>query len=137
MMKNIPLNEKRSFTIIETVIAIALVAITSTVFLASAITSFGYLRHTNELRAAALALQKEVSLVRIMKFQDISTLGATFTPEGVSMLNNPIGTIGKSQYGGQSTILKITFMLNWTGFDGRPATKSIVTLMTDHGINKR
>jgi type II secretory pathway pseudopilin PulG len=129
--------KNRSFTLIEAVIAIALIALTATAFFASTMTSFGYLRRITELRTATLALQDEVSVVRELKFSDIQSLGSGFTATGMSLLNNAQGTITRSQYGGQNNILKITFRLDWTAFDGRPASKSVVTLMTDHGINKQ
>ncbi len=129
--------KNRSFTLIEAVIAIALIALTATAFFASTMTSFGYLRRITELRTATLALQDEVSVVRELKFSDILSLGSSFTATGMSLLNNAQGTITRSQYGGQNNILKITFRLDWTSFDGRPASKSAATLMTDHGINKQ
>lgn len=131
------LRSNKSFTLIEAVIAIALIAITAAAFLASVITSFGYLQRITELRTATLALQEEVSVVREMNFSDIQSLGSSFTATGMSLLNNAHGTITKSQYAGQVTILKITFKLDWTPLNGTSATKSIVTIMTDRGINKK
>jgi len=40
-------------------------------------------------------------------------------------------------HNGQAAILRVTFRIDWTMFDGVPASKTLPTLMTDHGINKK
>jgi hypothetical protein len=55
----------------------------------------------------------------------------------MSTLDTATGSISQSLYGGSSEIVRISFRLNWTTFDGKAAEKSFVTLMTDHGINKK
>ena len=127
----------KSFTIVEALLAIILIAIVVVAFFASLLISFDYLRRVMELRTAALALQEEVSLVRELPFSNIQSLGGTFSASGMSSLNNATGTILRSNYGGQNNIVKITFKLDWTTFDGKYANRSIVKLMTDHGINKK
>ena len=131
------LSKTKSFTIMEAVVAIGLAAIISVVFFSTLLISFDYLRRVKELRTASLALQEEVSLVRELKFSDIQTLGSTFSSSGMAALKNATGTILRSNYNGHSETIKITFKLDWTTFDEKPATKTVVTLMTDHGINKK
>ena len=52
-------------------------------------------------------------------------------------LKDAVGTRTKSQYNSLNNILRMSFKLDWTTFEGVPATKTIVTLITDHGINKK
>lgn len=127
----------KSFTIIEAVTSAALLIIFAVAFLTSLWTSFNYLRRVMELRTAALVLQEEASIVRNLKFSDILSLDGRFSSAGLSSLKDATGSIIKSLYEGKAKILKMTFKVDWTAFDGRPQTKSIVTLMTDHGINKK
>jgi len=131
------LAKKRSFTIIEAVIALALIAFTSAAFFLSLVTSFGYARRVAELRTATLALQEEASVVRGLKFTDIQSLGSSFRTTGMSSLDNASGAVSKSQYGGRNNILKVTFKIGWDSFDGSHASRSVVTLITDHGIDKQ
>ena len=106
-------------------------------FLSALWVSFDYLRRVMEMRAAALALQEEASVVRNLAFSEITSLGGMFTSSGMASLNDAEGEIIKSPYNGEGNIVKITFKIGWTTFDGKPAAKTLVTLMTDHGINKK
>jgi hypothetical protein len=122
---------------VEVLLATILIALISAAFFASLLTCFNYLRRVIELRTASLVLQEEVSKVRELTFSDIQSLGGTFSSSGMSSLNNAAGAILQGPYEGRDKIVKITFQLDWTAFDGKPVRKTLVTLMTDHGINKR
>lgn len=132
-----PKNRKRSFTLIEALIATALLTMLLISFLGSLWVSFDYLRRVMELRTAALVLQEQVSIIRNKKFSEIILLGDSFTSSGMLSLNDAAGTIIKSYYGGQNKMLKITFKLDWNMFNGTPVSKTVVTVITDHGIDKR
>ncbi|MCK4463112.1 MAG: hypothetical protein KAU58_02240 [Candidatus Omnitrophica bacterium] len=90
-----------------------------------------------ELRTASLVLQEQASMARDLKFSDILSIGGTFSSSSMSSLNSATGTIKQSSYKGLDKIIKVTFKLDWTAFNGNPAHKTLVTLMTDHGINKK
>ncbi len=128
---------KKSFTIFEILIAAILVAVIFLAFFASLVTSINHLRRIVELRTASLVLQEQVSMARDLKYSDILAIGGTFSSASMSSLNNATGLINQSSYGGRDKIIKLTFKLDWTAFNGEPAHKSLVTLMTDHGINKK
>ncbi len=127
----------KSFTILETLIAVTLIIILVTAFFGSLLSAFNYLRRIIELRTVNLILQEEVSKVRNLEFSDIQSLGPSFSSSGMSSLDNATGTITKSLYNGEDNIIKITFGTNWTTFDGNPGHQTMTTLMTDHGINKK
>ena len=128
---------KKSYTIIEVVMATLLIGLVILTFLTSIITSFRYVRRTIELRIASLVLQEQVSRTRELAFSDIATLGGSFSSSSMASLENAVGTITKSLYNGQSEIYKITFTLDWTSFDNTAARKTVVTLITEEGINKK
>ena len=127
----------KSFTLIEPLVSIVIIAFVAIAFFSTLMTSFSYFRRVLELRTASLLLQDQVGKTRELKFSDINNLGGGFTPASTTPLHNVTGTISKSSYTGDGKSLKITFMLNWTAFDGRAEEKTIVTIMTDHGINKK
>lgn len=127
----------KSFTLIESLVATIITIIVALAFFACFMTAFKYARRIMELRTASLILQERVSIVRELPFQDIGLLGSTFTAKAMSSLRNAQGTITQSAYGGSDKIIKITFGLDWADFDGTKQHKTVVTLMTDHGINKK
>jgi len=127
----------KAFTIIEALVAIVLMTSIFVVFFTALMTSFNNLRRVKELRTASLVLQEQVSIARELHFPDIQTLGGTFNSTSMSSLSDAAGTIVHASYNGQNTIEKIAFRLTWTGFDGRPMSKTLVTLITDHGIDKK
>jgi len=131
------LKNTRSYTLIEALVAIGLGALIVITLVSSVIAAFDNLRRVAELRTASLILQERVSMVRDLKFSDIQSLSNTFSPSGMVFLRNAAGTITKSPYNGQSNMLKVTFILDWTSFNGHAMQKTLVTLMTDHGINKQ
>ncbi len=127
----------KAFTIVETLVAIVLIAFTFVTFFSALMTSFNHLRRVMELRTASLVLQEQVSLVRELPFASIQSLGGTFTSGSMSALTDAAGTIMKAPYDGHDKIIRITFTLDWTDFVGNPASKTLVTLMTERGINKK
>jgi len=127
----------KSFTLIEVLIAIVLISILASVIFACFNTSFKYLRQIIELRTANLILQEETSIVRNLTFQEIETLTDTFYCTSMSGLNGAAGTIEKSPYNGHDNIIKISFRLDWTSVNERALSKTITTVITDHGINKQ
>ncbi len=132
------LTNAKDFTLVETVVALILIALVIVACLASFMTAFNYLRRSMELRTASLILQEEISLVRELKFEEIQALGGTCSSSSMSALKDASGTIPPpTQYGGQPKIIKITLKIDWTAFDGRQAYKTLVTLITDHGIDKK
>ncbi len=78
-----------------------------------------------------------MSLVRELQYSDIQSLGSTFSSGYMISLKNAAGTTYKSYYEPGDKILKLTFKLDWTTADNKPASRSIVTLITDHGIDKK
>ena len=132
-----PLGSLTGFTILETLLAAVLFIILVIAFLGALWTSFNYLRRVMELRTATVILQEEASVVRNLKFSDIQSLGGTFSSSGMASLEDASGSIAKAPYNGQAAILRVTFRIDWTMFDGVPASKTLPTLMTDHGINKK
>jgi len=117
--------------------AILLIALIIIIFLNALILSFNYMRRVMELRTASLGLQEQASVVRDMEFEEVESLPGTFSSGIMASLNNASGTILKSDYAGDSEIKMITFRITWTSFDNRAMSKTLVTNVTDHGINKK
>jgi type II secretory pathway pseudopilin PulG len=125
------------FTLAEVMISIVLVTVIVLAFFGAFSSSFNYLRRVIELRNATLVLQEEMSVIRELKFSEIQNLPATFSSNSMSSLHNSLGSIIRSSYSGQSNILKITLRLRWSAFDGATVNKTMVTLITNNGIDKK
>jgi len=131
------LKTKKSFTIVETLFAITLTIIIVLAFFNSLTLAFNYIRYQMELRTAHLILQEQVALVRELEFSDVQVLGGSFSSDNMDMLKDASGTILKSIYNGQSKMIKLTLSLDWTAFNGDPAERRIVTVITSDGIDKK
>lgn len=131
------LTKKRAITFSEYLIAIALTVIAVLFFISFLMTSVNYLRMVMELRTATLVLQEQVSMARELKFPQVQSLGGSFASAAASSLRDAKGTISKTVYNGHPDIIKITYALEWTAFNGRPQKKTIVTLITNCGIDKK
>jgi len=127
----------KAFTLIESLFALALIALITITFLSSLLASISYVRRAFELRTSSLILQEQMSLVRELQYSDIQSLGSTFSSGYMISLKNAAGTTYKSYYELGDKILKLTFKLDWTTSDNKPASRSVVTLITDHGIDKK
>ena len=130
-------SKTKAFTLIEVLLAVILTGILACVIFVAFNTSFIYLRKIIELRTANLALQEEVSMVRNLTFSEINALPNTFYSSSMSSLGDASGTLAKSPYNGNDNIIKISFKIDWTSFEGRALSKTMITLITDHGINKQ
>jgi len=127
----------KAFTLIESLIALALIVLVIIIFFSALLASISYVRRSFELRTSSLILQEQMSLVRELQYSDVQSLGSTFSSGYMTSLKNAAGTTYKSYYGPGDKILKLTFRLDWTTSDNRPASRSVVTLITDHGIDKK
>ena len=131
----------KAFTLVESLFAVVLIALIAIALFSSLMTSIGYVRRAFELRTASLILQEQMSLVRELQYSDIQSLGGTFSSAYMASLKNAAGTVYKSSGEGSDKILKLTFKLDWTTANNKvtnkPESRSIVTLITDHGMNKK
>ena len=115
------IKEKKAFSLVETLLAVSKVILLTIVFFSCIMTSFSYARRVVELRTASLILQEEISAIRNLTFQEVQSLGESFSSPGMSSLNNATGGIIKSAYEDQANIIKITLRVNWTTFNNKEA----------------
>lgn len=127
----------KAFTIIESVIAIALIAFVIITFFSSFLVGLNYVRRSFELRTSTLILQEEMSAIRECNYTQVQALGSTFSLPSMSVLKNAAGSITKSYFYGSNNIMEITLSLTWTTFDGRTERKYLATLITEKGIDKK
>ncbi|MCJ7582111.1 MAG: hypothetical protein MUP98_16485 [Candidatus Aminicenantes bacterium] len=90
---------------------------------------------TKQLVLATQIAHEEMELIRNMKFDNILTLGSTFSHDLFSELDNGVGALF-IQEGPGSDIKKITVQVSWD-FHGESKRKNFVTYIARDGINKK
>jgi type II secretory pathway pseudopilin PulG len=97
----------------------------------------------NEIREQSIvtnALNERMEDIRGMDYTTLLGIGTTFTPDGFSQLNanaNPTGSLTLDNPFSDDDIRRVTLTVNWTTQRGRSLNKSLVTLVTNSGINKQ
>jgi len=83
------------------------------------------------------ALNERMEEIRGMPYSSVSILPTTFTATGFNELKNATGTLTLEDSFSDSNIRKVTLTANWTSPQGRSMSKSMVTYVTNNGINKQ
>lgn len=127
--------KEEGFTLIEVLITIVII----TGILISLLGCFIYgLNSISRMKQTAIAtqcVQGQLELIRNMPFDDILSLGSSFTNENLSFLQNSNGTITVEDSFGND-IKKLTVSVLWT-CRGKQMRKDIATYLTREGINKK
>ena len=140
MRKFIPLDRKakkqeQGFTLVEVLLTIMILAVALTALLSVFIYGFHLLSRMNQVSLATQAVQEEAEYVRTLSYDDILTLGSSFTHENLSELENGQGTLTLEDSEGED-IKKLSVSVSWT-YRGRSLQKDVVTYVTREGVNKR
>lgn len=128
---------KGGFTLIEIMLAVLIVSIglVGIAFVFSRGSAF-----ITEIRETSIAMQaasQEMELIRGMDFDDILTLGSSFTTAGFSNLSNPTGTLCVDNPFGTDDMRRVSITVSWTSPQGRSLSKSLVSLVVRDGINRQ
>lgn len=127
--------KKRGFTLVEVLLTIMIFAMVLTALLSCYIYGFSVLQRMKQMTIANQCIQKELELIRDMRFNDILSLGSSFTNEHLSYLENGNGLLSvEDSIGGE--IKKLTVSVFWT-FKGKQMRKDVVTYITKKGLNKK
>lgn len=136
--KNTAIKRKKreeGLTLIEVLITIVII----TGILISLLGCFIYgLSSISRMKQTAIAtqcVQEQLELIRNTSFDDILSLGSSFTNESLTFLQNSSGIITIEDSFG-SDIKKLTVSVFWI-YRGKQMRKDIVTYLTREGINKK
>lgn len=122
---------QKGFTVIEVVIALAVVAVIFTIFQASLTTILLNRRAQNQELAVRVANTK-MEAIRLLTFETLPT-STTFTDPLLNSLPQGQATIVTSSYNSKTT--EVTVNVYWAEFNGMVThTVSFTTLVTKGGI---
>jgi uncharacterized membrane protein YheB (UPF0754 family) len=96
---------------------------------------FHLVSRMKQVSLATQVAQKKMEIIRNLPFEDLETLGATFSDENLARLKNGTGVLAVEDEGSLE-IKKVTVSILWD-FHGRSMRKDIVTFVTQEGLNRR
>lgn len=136
--KNTAIKRKKreeGLTLIEVLITIVIITGILISFLGCFIYGLNSISRMKQTVIATQCVQEQLELIRNMSFDDILSLGSSFTNESLTPLQISSGIITVEDSFG-SDIKKLTVSVLWV-YRGKQMRKDIVTYLTREGINKK
>ncbi len=131
------LSKKQGFTLVETLAAAAVLAISLLAAGLAIYVQFTFITRAREKAIASLAAQEEIESIRGMPFDNIINLGTSFTASGFTYLHNPVGALAIQNIQGDNNQRKVSVTVSWRSATGVDMQQKLVTFMTRNGINKQ
>jgi prepilin-type N-terminal cleavage/methylation domain-containing protein len=127
--------KEEGFTLVEVLVTIVVVAVALMALLSVFIYGFNLLSRMKQTAIATQCAQEELENIRNLTFDEIIALGASFTNDSLTLLENSSGVRTIEDSVGED-IKKLTISVFWT-YRGQNMRKDIVTYITREGINKK
>ena len=127
--------EEEAFTLIEVLITVFLLAIVLLTLITVFIYGFNLLSRTRQVNLATQIAHEEVEIIRNTVFDNIASLGTSFTDPKLTNLLNGQGTLAVQDNVGPD-IKKVTVTVTWD-YRGRQMKKDVMTLIAREGISKK
>jgi prepilin-type N-terminal cleavage/methylation domain-containing protein len=128
-------SKEEGFTLVEVLVTIVVVAVALMALLSVFIYGFNLLSRMKQTAIATQCAQEELENIRNLTFDEIIALGASFTNDSLTLLENSSGVRTIEDSVGVD-IKKLTISVFWT-YRGQNMRKDIVTYITREGINKK
>lgn len=127
--------KEEGLTLIEVLITIVITTGILISFLGCFIYGLSSISRMKQTVIATQCVQEQLELIRNMSFDDILSLGSSFTNESLTPLQSSSGIITVEDSFGND-IKKLTVSVLWV-YRGKQMRKDIVTYLTREGINKK
>jgi Tfp pilus assembly protein PilV len=126
-------SSESGFTLVEALLSILILGI-SLINIAMVFSDgIVFISKMKEISIATQDAQAEMEKIRDMNFSSIAS--HTFTPAG---LTNPTGTVTVSSApGADSNMKSVTVKVTWTSYLGTTVKRSLVTFVTNEGIDRK
>jgi Tfp pilus assembly protein PilV len=130
----------RAFTLVEVAVTVFVLALTITTSITTLQRAFSTLDTARNISIATVILQSEMEKERLFDWPSLintnyqPTLDATYlrspTTAGRFNLSRTVANVS-----GRTTQIQVTLTVRWTGYDGRPLSRSFTTYFTQGGLN--
>ncbi|MFH1995983.1 MAG: prepilin-type N-terminal cleavage/methylation domain-containing protein [Candidatus Omnitrophota bacterium] len=136
-MKRAIIHSTKGMTLIEAMMATAIIAIAFGAIGGLILNSYGYVDHIRATSVAIQAIQEELEIVRNTDYDNILIMGGAFNTAGLNTLTNGVGAVTVDNPLGDNDIRRVTITVSWTSRIGQAMTRTIATLVTREGINRQ
>ena len=126
---------EEGLTYIEVLVTMVIFGVALIALLSCFLHGFNVLSRMRRTAIATQSIQAELELVRNMSFNDVLTLGSSFTNESLSLLEDSSGAVNIEDSLGDD-IKKLTVSVLWS-YQGKQMRKDVVTYITRKGINRK
>ena len=126
---------EQGLTYIEVLVTMVILAVVLIALLSCFLHGFNVLSRMRQMAIATQSIQEELESIRNMSYNDVLTLGTSFTNESLSLLDDSSGVISLEDSLGDD-IKKLTVSVLWSCRDTE-MRKDVVTYITKKGINRK
>lgn len=134
-IKDTKKQKKDGFSLIEVMITILLLTVVLSALLSCFVQGFDILIRMKQMTVATQGIQKELELIRNMRYGDILSMDNSFTNDSFSLLENSNGIVSLEDSVG-AEIKKLTVSVTWN-YRGKQMRKEVVTYVTKKGVSKK
>lgn len=126
---------EEGLTYIEVLVTMVILAVVLVALLSCFLHGFNVLSRMRQMAIATQSIQEELERIRNMSYNDVLTLGSSFTNESLSLLENGSGVLSLEDSLGVD-IKKLTVSVLWS-YRETQMRKDVVTYITKKGINRK
>jgi prepilin-type N-terminal cleavage/methylation domain-containing protein len=132
------LKSKNGFTLMEVMIATAILGVVLASVIALGAQSFRYVSDIRRAARASQVLQQKLEDIRLLSWSQMQALPSTFTDpnDAAGIYSGSISQSPYDSYGGATTLMTVTLTVTWTNQTGALLSKSLSTLVSNNGLNK-
>lgn len=126
---------EEGLTYIEVLVTMVILAVVLVALLSCFLHGFNVLSRMRQMAIATQSIQEELERIRNMSYNDVLTLGSSFTNESLSLLEDGSGVLSLEDSLGVD-IKKLTVSVLWS-YRETQMRKDVVTYITKKGINRK
>lgn len=133
--------KEEGFTLIEVLVTMVILSGVLTALLSCFIYGLNIISRMKQTAMATQIIQEQLEEIRDKNYDEVVSLGTSFTHDGLTTLSNWSGCAGATgavavESSEGDDIKKVTVTVQWT-YRGQTQREDIVTFITREGINKK
>ena len=126
---------EQGLTYIEVLVTMVILAVVLIALLSCFLHGFNVLSRMRQMAIATQSIHEELERIRNMSYNDVLSLGTSFTNESLTLLEDSSGVLSLEDSLGDD-IKKLTVSVLWS-YRETEMRKDVVTFITKRGINRK